>query len=256
MLDSIVIERAVPHLSIVIPAYNEEKRLHESLVEIANYLSRRPYTYEVIVSDDGSTDSTLNLAESFASYHPWLKVLHHADNHGKGAAVRRGMLEAIGEYILMCDADLATPIEELDGFWQHIEDGADIVIASRPLKGSHLVRRQPIHREIAGRAFNLAVQLVAVPGIHDTQCGFKLFRREAAHRLFSISVREGWDFDIEILYLARRLGYRIVEVPVHWYHREGSKVSMLRDGARMLVGLIAIRMRHAGGKGTVRHADR
>jgi len=255
-LNSIADKPTAPHLSIVIPAYNEQKRLHDSLVRIADYLSRQPYTYEVIVSDDGSTDTTLNLVESFASDHPWLRPIHHPDNHGKGAAVRRGVLEASGDYILMCDADLATPIEELDGFWRYMETGADIVIASRPLKESHLVRHQPLHREMAGRLFNLAVRIVAVPGIHDTQCGFKLFRREVAHRLFSISVREGWDFDIEILYLAQRLGYRVVEAPVHWYHREGSKVSMLRDGLRMLVGLARIRIRHARIKGTVRHADR
>ncbi len=254
-MNSILDKSSTPHLSIVIPAYNEEDRLHDSLVQLEDYLTRQPYAFEVIVSDDGSTDSTLALAESFASNHPWLKTLHHADNHGKGAAVRRGVLDATGDYILMCDADMATPIEELDGFWKHIEAGADVVIASRPLKGSHLVRRQPIYREIAGRMFNLAVQAIAVPGIHDTQCGFKLFRREAAHTLFSISVHEGWDFDIEILYLARRLGYRIAEVPVHWYHRDGSKVSMLRDGLRMLAGLVAIRLQHIRVKGTARHAD-
>ncbi len=248
--------QSAPHLSIVIPVYNEEHRLHDSLVQIADYLRKQPYTYDVIVSDDGSNDSTVNLAESFATDHPWLRTIHHPDNHGKGMAVRRGMMEASGDYILMCDADLATPIEELDGFWPHIEEGADIVIASRPLRGSHLVRRQPIYRELAGRMLNLLVRIVAVPGIRDTQCGFKLFRRDVAHQLFSMSVREGWDFDIEILYLARRLGYRVVEVPVHWYHREGSKVNFLRDGIRMVIGLFQIRSRHLRTKGTVRHADR
>lgn len=255
-MNSILDKVATPHLSVVIPAYNEESRLIESLVQIADYLQRQAYTFEVIVSDDGSTDSTLALAEGFAVDHPWLKPLHNPENHGKGAAVRLGMLEAAGDYVLMSDADNATPIEELEGFWRHVDDGADIVIASRPLKGSHLVRRQPIYREMAGRLFNLAVQLIAVRGIHDTQCGFKLFRRETARRLFSMSVRDGWDFDIEILFLARRLGYRITEVPVHWYHREGSKVSMLRDGLRMLAGLIGIRVQHMKVKGAVRNADR
>jgi dolichyl-phosphate beta-glucosyltransferase len=256
VLNSVSDNPSAPRLSIVIPAYNEEDRLRDSLVQIADYLSRQPYTYDAIVSDDGSKDTTVNLAESFASDHPWLRTIQHPDNHGKGMAVRRGMLEASGDYILMCDADLATPIEELDGFWRHIEEGADIVIASRPLRGSHLVRRQPIYREMAGRMLNLLVRMAAVPGIRDTQCGFKLFRGDVAHRLFSMSVREGWDFDIEILYLARRLGYRIVEVPVHWYHREGSKVNFLRDGIRMVIGLFRIRSRHVRIKGTVRNADR
>lgn len=247
---------ATPRLSIVVPAYNEEMRLQESLLQIADYVGRQPYASEVIVSDDGSTDSTRQLAETFAADRPWLRVIGERSNRGKGAAVRSGVLQTKGEFVLMCDADLATPIEELDSFWAHIEAGADIVIASRPLKGSHLVRRQPLHREMAGRMFNVAVQLLAVRGIHDTQCGFKLFRGETAQRLFSMSVRDGWDFDIEILYLARRLGYKIAEVPVHWYHRDGSKVRMLRDGMHMLAGIIAIRMQHFRIKGTARNADR
>ena len=244
-----------PRLSIVIPAYNEEARLSDSLDRIAEYVAGRDYTCEAIVSDDGSTDATLVIAEDFAERHPWLRPLHNPDNLGKGSAVRLGVLDASGDYVLMCDADLATPIEELDSLWKHIESGADIAIASRPLRESHLVRRQPIYREVAGRLFNLAVRVAAVPGIHDTQCGFKLFRGEAARRLFGLSRRDGFDFDIEILYLARRLGYRIAEVPVRWYHREGSKVSMLRDGLRMLAGLLRIRLMHARVEKTVRDAE-
>jgi len=249
-------EAPSPHLSIVIPAYNEEKRILDSLVRIADYLSEQSYTYEALVSDDGSTDHTLDVAETFASSHPWLRTLRHAHNRGKGYAVRRGILEAAGEHILICDADLATPIEELDAFWSHLAEGADIVIASRPLRESHLVRRQPIYREMAGRMFNLLVQAVAVPGIHDTQCGFKLFRREAALSIFPLCSRNGFDFDIEALYLARRLGYRIVEAPVRWYHRPGSKVNLMRDGAGMLVGLLKIRMQHTKLKRTARHESR
>lgn len=249
-------ETPTPRLSIVVPAYNEEQRLQGSLLQIAEYVGRQSYTSEVIVSDDGSTDATSQLAEALAAQHPWLRIIREPSNRGKGAAVRNGVLQARGEFVLMCDADLATPIEELDNFWACIELGADVVIASRPLKASHLVRRQPLYREMAGRMFNLAVQLFAVWGIRDTQCGFKLFRGETARRLFSMSVRDGWDFDIEILYLARRLGYRIVEVPVHWYHRDGSKVRMLRDGMCMLAGIAAIRWHHLRIKGTARDADR
>ena len=231
-------------MSIVIPAYNEESRIAASLEKIAEYLGSQTYTYETIIVDDGSIDGTLKLCRAFASAHPWLKVIHCETNHGKGSAVREGIIKAAGDYVLICDADLATPIEELDGFWRFIEDGADIVIASRPLKASHLVKRQPIYREFAGRALNLAVQAMAVRGIHDTQCGFKLFRREAAQRIFTLCRLDGWGFDIEALHIAQKLGFRIKEAPVHWRHMPGSKVSLLRDGACMLIDLFKIRFRH------------
>lgn len=237
-------ETSIPHLSIVIPAYNEESRIVESLEGIASYLSGQPYTYEVLVVDDGSTDRTLEICQAFASMHPWLKILHQPVNHGKGFAVRTGVLSAAGENVLVCDADLATPIEELDGFWRFQKEGAEIVIASRPLRESHLVKRQPFYREFAGRAFNLAVRAMAVHGIHDTQCGFKLFSREAAQSIFPLCSLRGFGFDIEVLHVAQRLGFRIKEAGVHWYHKPGSKISLLRDGLRMLLDLFRIRLRH------------
>lgn len=235
-----------PHLSIVIPAYNEESRIAPSLEKVAEYLSAQGYTYEAIVVDDGSLDGTAKVCQAFASARAWLKVLRRETNHGKGFAVREGVLNTSGDFILICDADLATPMEELDGFWRFMDEGADIVIASRPLRGSHLVKRQPFYRELAGRVFNLLVRAAAVRGIHDTQCGFKLFRREAAQSIFPLCLLNGFGFDIEVLHVAQRLGFRIVEAPVSWYHKPGSKVRLLRDGLRMIVDLFRIRLRHRG----------
>lgn len=235
---------SIPYLSIVVPAYNEEHRIAESLKQISEYLEGKDYTYEVLISDDGSTDGTLEICEGFAAGRPWLRILHCPHNHGKGYAVRMGMLDARGQYVLFCDADLATPMEELDVFWKYVNDGMDVVIASRPLKESHLMKHQPLHRELAGRMFNLTVRIMAVSGIHDTQCGFKMFTREAAQTIFPLCTLDGFSFDIEVLHIAQRLGLRIKEKGVHWYHRPGSKVSFLRDGIRMLGDLTKIRLRH------------
>jgi len=237
-------ETRIPYLSIVIPAYNEAKRIAPSLDKIADYLSAQKYTYEALVVDDGSTDGTAEVCRAIASSHPWLEVLRYLVNRGKGHAVRVGVLAVGGEHVLICDADLATPIEELDGFWRFFEEGADIVIASRPLRGSHLVKQQPLYRKFAGRFFNLLVRAVAVHGIHDTQCGFKLFRREAARAIFPLCSLNDFGFDIEVLHVAQRIGFRIREAPVHWYHRPGSKVRLLRDGLRMLLDLFRIHLRH------------
>ena len=244
-----------PRLSIVIPAFNEEDRLADTLLGICEYLQGKDYSSEVIVVDDGSEDHTAEICEKFVSGHPWARCLRSDRNYGKGHAVREGVLDSRGEYILMCDADLATPIEELDGFWRWIDDGADIVIASRPLRDSHLVKRQPFYRELAGRTFNLAVQLLAVPGIQDTQCGFKLMSRQAGREIFSLCKLDGFSFDIEMLFLANRLGYKTKECAVHWYHRPGSKVKLLRDGFRMLSDLVSIRLGRYSLPASCRRAD-
>lgn len=236
--------QTAPYLSIVIPAYNEEARIASTLEAVSEYLSFQTYTSEVLISDDGSRDDTLAICREFAKAHSSFKILHAERNQGKGAAVRSGISKASGEYILMCDADLATPIQELGGFWERIREGADIVIASRPLKESHLVRRQPFYRELAGRAFNHAVRVMAVPNVRDTQCGFKLFSGEAARRVFPLCSLNGFSFDIEVLHIAQKLGFSIVEAAVHWYHQPGSKVRVLRDGLRMLSDLVRIRLRH------------
>jgi dolichyl-phosphate beta-glucosyltransferase len=235
-----------PFLSIVIPVFNEEKRIGKSLDVITEYLQRQSYSYELLLVDDGSTDRTFDICQVFANKHEWARVIRHSKNHGKGCAVRTGVLNVSGEYVLVCDADLATPIEELNKFWNYLEDGADIVIASRPLRESRLIRRQPWYRELAGRAFNLVVRLVAVPGIHDTQCGFKLFSRKAIDAVFPLCFINDFGFDIEVLYLALKLGFRIKEVPVCWYHQQGSKVHLIKDGLRMLIDLPKILISHRG----------
>ena len=244
MMDQPPDDTAAPYVSVVVPAYNEEGRITESLKKIADYFEGKDYAFEVVVTNDGSKDRTLEICRAFATDHPWLRVIHYDANRGKGYAVRTGMMNARGEHCLLCDADLATPMEQLDGFWDHVRDGFDVVIASRAVHGSHLDRRQPAYRELAGRMFNLSVRLLAVRGIHDTQCGFKLFRREAAQTIFPLCTLNGFSFDIEVLHVAQRLGYRIREAGVHWHHCPGSKVKVLRDGMRMLRDLVMIRLRH------------
>lgn len=241
---SILENQSLPRLSIVIPAYNEEERISQTVHSIAEYLASQSYSYELVISDDGSTDATSAMCAELGREYPWISTLASSRNFGKGHAVRLGVLEAKGEYILVSDADLATPIEELDGFWGDIEGGADIVIASRPLRGSHLLTRQPLYREIAGRTLNLLIRMLAVRGIHDTQCGFKLFRADAARGIFPLCTLNGFGFDIEVLHIAQRLGLRIVEAPVRWRHRPGSKVRLLRDGLSMLADIIRVRSRH------------
>ena len=233
-----------PLLSIVIPAYNEEQRIAGTLDTIFEYLKAQSFAAEIIVVDDGSTDQTVELCRSYTDQHPNLRTLKLPKNRGKGCAVRTGMLDAKGDYVLMSDADLATPIEELDAFWPWMHQDFDIVIASRALPNSSLVIHQPFHREVLGRCFNLVVQALAVPGVKDTQCGFKLFTKKASDAVFRICKSDGYSFDIEALYVARRMKLKIKEAPVHWKHIDGSKVSVLKDGLATLADITAIRLRH------------
>ncbi|MHB1457004.1 MAG: dolichyl-phosphate beta-glucosyltransferase [Armatimonadota bacterium] len=237
-------EKTSPRLIIVIPAYNEAARILDSLTAIGLYIEKQDYTCKALVVDDGSTDSTLSKCRYFAQKHPWMQILSYNHNKGKGHAVRTGIIHSTADYYLICDADLATPIDELDGFWHFIDEGADIVIASRPIQGSHLMKRQPLYREMAGRALNHVIRILAVRDITDTQCGFKLFRGEAAKKIFSKCEINGWSFDIEVLYIAQKLGFNIKEAAVHWYHRPGSKIRFLRDGMRMLRDITRIRKMH------------
>ncbi len=241
-------------ISVVVPAYNEENRLGDTLPVMYDYLQERFPQFELIVVDDGSTDRTPSIVQEFAQQHPEVRLLSYQPNRGKGYAVRTGVLHSRGEWVLFSDADLATPIEELPNLAARLREGYDIAIASRAVRGAKLVVRQPWYRELAGRSFNLMVQLLAVPGIHDTQCGFKLFRQEAAREIFSRCEENGFSFDIEVLHVALRLGYRIAEVPVHWMHREGSKVRLLRDAVRMFVALLRISRRHHALQAIVRES--
>lgn len=239
---------STPALSVVVPAYNEAARLLRTLDSTAHYLEQRNTLYELLIVDDGSADNTGETARTWACARPNVQVLGYATNRGKGYAVRHGVLRAHGDRILFMDADLATPIEELPKLEAALSQAA-VAIGSRPLRESRLLVRQPWYRELAGRLFNKGVQLIATPGIQDTQCGFKLLEREAARQIFSRCVLNGFSFDVEALFLARRLGYRIAEVPVDWSHQEGSaafasKTAFLARGLGMVRDLVRIRWIH------------
>lgn len=244
-------------VSVIIPAFNEENRLPVTLGETMDYFAGRGEPFEILVVDDGSRDSTPALVERFAQTHPdpaclAVKCLSYGGNRGKGYAVRYGMLRAQGDLRLFCDADLATPVEEYEIILGEMRDReAPIGIGSRPLRESNLVVHQPWYREMLGRSFNKVVRALAVPGISDTQCGFKIFTAQAAQDVFSRCRLDGFAFDCEALYIAWRLGYKIAEVPIRWSHKAGSKVNMLRDGPRMLRDLCTVRWRHRGLKPSV-----
>lgn len=223
-------------ISVVIPAYNEEARIPQTLRVVAGYLAGN-YDYEIIVVDDGSTDSTVKICSGFN-----VRVLKNDCNRGKGFSVRRGVMEAAGDFILFSDADMSTPIEELPKLMKAAGEGADIAAGSRGLPDSDVRVHQPFLRERMGKCFNLLVRLAAVPGIKDTQCGFKLFRRGCAAELFGKSRLDGFAFDVEILFLARKAGMRIEEVPVVWKNSPASRVKVLSDPLRMFMDIFYIRL--------------
>jgi len=214
-------------LSVVIPAYNESRRITRSLERIRQYLAQKGASFELIVADDGSVDDTAYLVESLSASIPELRVLK-LRHQGKGAAVKAGALEAKGQYILMCDADLSTPIEELEKLEAALKQGAALAVGSRRATGAVLARRQPWLREAVGVAFGFFTRLLIPTGVIDTQCGFKLFPAQVARKLFPLQTINGFTFDIELLALARKLGFKISEVPVVWEDAEGSKVKPVR----------------------------
>jgi dolichyl-phosphate beta-glucosyltransferase len=228
-------------LSIVIPAYNEEQRLPRTLRAVAAYVARGRRRAEIIVVDDGSTDGTSAVTLALASTVPAVRLIRLARNGGKGLAVRTGVVNAAGQTILFCDADGATPIEELSRLETGLAAGADVAIGSRGLRSVETRVTRRLSRHLAGRTFHQLVKRLAVPDIVDTQCGFKLFRAAAAHSLFARSRMDGFSFDVEILLLARRLGYRAVEVPVNWTHQPGSRINVVLDGLRMARDVFRIR---------------
>lgn len=229
--------------SIIIPAYNEAGRIAQSLDKIFEFMERWGIPFEVIVVDDGSTDQTSIIVEEKSRNHKELKLIKLPTNQGKGYAVKTGMLEAKGKYILFSDADLSTPIEELPRLHQWIKEGFDIAIASRAYPGAILEVHQPFYREFMGRVFNLLVRIFLLPDIYDTQCGFKLFRGEVAKDIFKRQRLKGFSFDFEILYIARKLGYKIKEVPVRWRHSPGSKVRVLKNGISSFIDIFKTRWR-------------
>ena len=227
-----------PFLSIIIPAYNEEKRLPHTLEQVFSFLAEQEYEAEIIVVENGSNDRTFKIAQELSAVFPNLYIFQN-DEAGKGKAVQRGMLEARGQYRIFCDADLSMPIEEIARFIPPNND-TDIVIASREVEGA-IRYDEPLQRHITGRVFNLIIRMLALPDIHDTQCGFKGFRAEVAEDLFQHQCIEGWAFDVEILYIAKLRGYEIVELPIPWYYREESKISILQDSFRMFLDILKIR---------------
>lgn len=230
------------HLSIVIPAYNEEKRITDCIDTITAYLADQHYASEIIAVDDGSTDDTLAILQSLQTRHHQLKAISYPKNHGKGYAVRQGVLAAQGNYVLFSDADLNVPIEEITKLFAALQNGAQIAVGSRAAEGAVVAGGRPWLREFGSHSLNLAVRVLAVPGIRDTQCGFKLFEARIAKELFRRSFLDGFSFDVEILYLARKLGYRVEEIPVTWIHRGGSKVRPVRDGLLFLRDILRIRL--------------
>ena len=233
--------------SVVIPAYNEEKRLPAYLRKTIAYFDDRGEAYEVIVVDDGSHDETVNVVERFQVDAPSVRLIKLAENRGKGCAVRTGMLETKGALCLFADADGATPIRELERLERAIANGADIAIGSRTARDPTRVVQERVFRKISGSIFNIAVRSLGVTGITDTQCGFKLFRAPVARALFSVLQCDGFSFDVELLFLAQRWKYRIAEVPIQWTEQAGSKVRIVRDGRRMIYDIWTVRRNYQRG---------
>jgi len=228
-----------PLLSIVIPAHNEERRLPGSLAKIDAFLKTQPYHAEVIVVENGSIDRTVEVAQAFAATHPYVRVIEAAVR-GKGLAVKEGMLVARGEYRFICDADLSMPIEEVTRFLPPECDGYDISIATREGKGANRVG-EPERRHIMGRINNWIIKLTAVRGFEDTQCGFKMFSREVAEDLFGVQQMTGIGFDVELLFIAKKRGYRIRQVPITWYFDPDSRMRLVQDSLRILLEILEIR---------------
>lgn len=230
---------SAPFLSVIIPAHNEESRLPRTLEQVFAFLSAQTYSSEVLVVENGSDDRTFDIAQEFSGQHKNLRVIRET-NRGKGLAVRRGMLEARGQFRFMCDADLSMSIEQVNQFFPPILNNIDIAIGSREAPGA--VRYdEPSFRHIGGRVINTIIRLLILPGLQDTQCGFKCFSADAARQVFTKQTLAGWSFDIEILYIARRRKLRVREVPIHWRFDAHTKLSVVQDALRMLRDILLIR---------------
>lgn len=234
-----------PFLSIIIPAYNEEHRLPDTLEQAFSFIQDQPYDAEVLVVENGSDDRTYEVAREFSAAHPNFHAIHEP-RRGKGLAVRRGMLAARGQYRFMCDADLSMPISEISRFLPPELAEFDIAIGSREARGA-IRYDEPAYRHFGGRAINLMIRTLILPGLHDTQCGFKCFWGEVAEDLFPKLTLDSWSFDIELLFLARQRFYRIVELPIPWYFNPDSKLNVVQDAFQM--GFDILKMRWNAWKG-------
>jgi len=233
------------NISIVIPAYNESSRIAKGLRSIVDYFRDKDLKYEVLVVDDGSTDETTQVLEGIKGMIPALRVLKNRGNKGKGYSVKRGVLESASDLVLFTDADMSAPIEELEKLKRAIGQGADIAIGSRVAKGSNIIRRQNKVRESMGKVFNYFVRAILGLSVRDTQCGFKLFKRDAALDIFSLQKIDGFSFDAELLYIAKRKGYNVKAVPVVWANSPNSKVKMFSSSFNMLMDLFRIKRIHS-----------
>ncbi len=232
-------------ISIVIPCYNEEKRIINTLKKTIKYLENKKYNYEIIIVDDFSKDNTIKIIDNLKNKK--IKILQNEKNYGKGYSIKKGMLNAKYPLVLFMDADLATPIEELDKFTKEIKN-YDILIASRKLNNSNISKKQPFYRQILGKIFLNIVKLFAIKEFKDTQCGFKLFKKDVAKDIFELQTINRFAFDVEILYIALKKNYKIKELPVKWIDQKGSTVNPVKDSISMLKDLLKIRFNDFLGK--------
>lgn len=231
----------MPLYSLIIPAYNESARLGATLENVLAYVHAQGWDAEVIVVNDGSRDNTAEIVKSFAAKDPILRLVENPGNRGKGYSVHNGMLNARGEIVLFSDADLSSPIEEAPKLFAALDQGADIAIGSRWLRSETQTQRQPLHRQLFGRIFNLLLRLTLGLKFKDTQCGFKAFKQPAVRAIFPLQKIERWGFDPEILFLARKFGFKVKEIPVVWGHSGGTRINPLVDGARMFQEMLRVR---------------
>jgi glycosyltransferase involved in cell wall biosynthesis len=237
-----------PNYSIVIPAYNEGARLGATLEKVLAYVHAQGWDAEVIVVNDGSRDNTAEIVRAFAAKNSTLRLIENPGNRGKGYSVRNGMLNARGRIVLFSDADLSSPIEEAPKLFQALDAGADVAIGSRWLRAETQTQRQPLHRQLFGRVFNLLLRVTLGLPFKDTQCGFKAFKQSAVRAIFPLQKIERWGFDPEILFLVRKFGFKVQEVSVAWGHSGGTRINPLIDGGRMFLEMLHIRWNDLAGK--------
>ncbi|HEY9680703.1 MAG TPA: dolichyl-phosphate beta-glucosyltransferase [Oculatellaceae cyanobacterium] len=230
-------------ISVVIPAYNEQKRLPSTLQSVHGYLTSKNYDFEIIIVNDGSSDGTVDTVQEFAKHHEGVRLISYTQNQGKGYAVRQGMLAANGDKVLFNDADGSSPIYELEKLSASLQKGFGVAIGSRAKQDASRTVNALAYRKFMGNFFNFIVQSLLLKGIQDSQCGFKMFTHEATQSIFSVAKENGFAFDVEILHVARMRGYKIDEVPINWTNVDGSKVNLVLDSSKMFMDVVKIKLR-------------